>query len=332
MNDRVIPSETEAAAPPNPTPIFVLGVQRSGTTWMANLLAEHSQVTAVQSADHFGIHESIFFSHFARAYGDLAERDNFERFARDFTTSDYYLLTGIEADWFWRLQPRSYPEAFRALMDETAWRRGGTRYWIEKSPHHTVLADELRATFPDARFICITRRRNDTVRSYLASAWDPPPRYPGRLLKLVRLTWTCDRYHRHVERFQRQCDKAWTTTYEALKADTADLLGQACAFLDLSWEPAMMVPRYAKNSSFRSRSERRRQDLSLVDRTIVSLAAAIFSILPLRWIDRVAGHLERRRGVLWPDWCWRRRDGGEAAISDCSLVSSPPTGANRPHS
>lgn len=78
------------------TPVFVLGVQRSGTTWLANILAQHSRAIAVQADDHFGIHESIFFSHFARVYGDLGDEANFERFATDFATSDYYVLTGLE--------------------------------------------------------------------------------------------------------------------------------------------------------------------------------------------------------------------------------------------
>src|SRR5919108_3944767 len=82
-----------------PTPVFVLGLERSGTTWLANILASHPQAVAVQSEDHFGVHESIFFSHFAPAYGDLNEEHNFRRFATDFTASDYYLLSGLPADW-----------------------------------------------------------------------------------------------------------------------------------------------------------------------------------------------------------------------------------------
>lgn len=326
MNDHRPAENSVRTAPSAPAPIFVLGVQRSGTTWMANLLAEHSEVTAVQSADHFGIHESIFFSHFARAYGDLGEPENFERFAREFTASDYYLLTGLEPEWLWTLGPRSYAATFRALMDEMTRRRGSGRYWIEKSPHHTVLADELHAAFPDAYFVCITRRTNDTVRSYLASAWTDPPRYPGRLLILIRLTFTCERYRRHLDRFGDRCESVWATTYEALKTDTATRLQHLCAFLDLPWEPSMMEPRFAKNSSFSSRNERRRRDLGVIDRVVIRLATAAFSVLPLRWIDRIAGLRESRRGVVWPDWCWRRRDAGSG---NDSLVSSGSVEARR---
>ena len=88
----------------------------------------------------------------------------------------------------------------------------------------------------------------------------------------------------------------------------------------------MMEPRFAKNSSFSSRNERRRRDLGVIDRVVIRLATAAFSVLPLRWIDRIAGLRESRRGVVWPDWCWRRRDAGSG---NDSLVSSGPVEARR---
>jgi hypothetical protein len=93
-----------------PTPVFVLGQHRSGTTWLANILANHHRVVAVQSDDHFGVHESIFFSHFARAYGDIADETNFRRFAADFAASDYYILTGEL-----RARPAAAADVGRAL-------------------------------------------------------------------------------------------------------------------------------------------------------------------------------------------------------------------------
>ena len=104
---------TSSSMTPDPIPVFVLGLQRSGTTWLASLLGGHPKVACVESADHFGIHESIFFSHFAREYGDLADDANFERFARDFGDSDYYLLSGVEERWLAERRPRSYTEAPR---------------------------------------------------------------------------------------------------------------------------------------------------------------------------------------------------------------------------
>ena len=38
--------------------VFVLGLQRSGTTWVANMLHGSGSVAAVAAEDHRGVHES----------------------------------------------------------------------------------------------------------------------------------------------------------------------------------------------------------------------------------------------------------------------------------
>ena len=45
------------------TPIFVVGSNRSGTTYISNILASSNLITAVQHEEHFGIHESSYFNH-----------------------------------------------------------------------------------------------------------------------------------------------------------------------------------------------------------------------------------------------------------------------------
>ena len=42
--------------------------------------------------------------------------------------------------------------------------------WLEKSPHHTLMADQLARDFPDARFLCIVRDPRSNYLSMLR--WD----------------------------------------------------------------------------------------------------------------------------------------------------------------
>lgn len=44
-----------------PLPVFVVGRNRSGTTWLANQLCEHPDIVGVQHERHHGIHESAYF-------------------------------------------------------------------------------------------------------------------------------------------------------------------------------------------------------------------------------------------------------------------------------
>jgi Sulfotransferase family len=288
----------------DPRPVFVLGLQRSGTTWIANLLCEHPKIAGVQAAEHRGIHESIFFSHFARAYGDLRDDDAFGRFARHLTSSDYYLLTELPEDWLERQRPTSYADAFRLLMNEVARRKRAT-CWIEKSPHHTLLCDALAQQFPDARFVCVTRSDVGLARSRLWAYGRTPQRYPGRLFTLARATAANALYSRVLRQFVRRCPRAILVTYEALTEDLEREMRRTATFLGQAFDRRLLRSRYGANSSFGS-ERARAQALGRVDRAVIRLLSAVAGITPLAWL----GALERRRGraseLEWPAWCWTR--------------------------
>ena len=296
-----------------PIPVFVLGLQRSGTTWLANVLANHPSAVAVQAEDHFGIHESIFFSHFARAYGDLADDLNFRRFAAEFTTSDYYVLTGLPPDWLLSDRPRSYPEAFRDVMDEMARRRGGVKLWIEKSPTHTLLAEELAGAFPDARFVGIERSPEPVIASQLRLDGDEP-RYPRRLLRLLSMCLTYSLNQRWLARFCRECDRCRSTSYEDLSANPAAETERICAFLGVPFTEDMLDLPWRRNTSFEGRQERSRS-LNSLDRALVAVAVAGLRLVPLPLLRSFHDRRKARHGIEWPDWCWRRRDAGIGASS-----------------
>ncbi|MEO8092010.1 MAG: sulfotransferase [bacterium] len=299
-----------ASAHSHPTPVFVLGWQRSGTTWLANILANHPGTIAVQSEDHFGVHESIFFSHFARAYGDLRDEANFRRFAADFTTSDYYLLTGLPPEFLIERRPRSYPEAFRAVMEEMARQRGDVEAWIEKSPQHTLLGEELSAAFPDARFVGIVRRPQGVIASHL---WldGQPPAYPSRLVRLLGLSLTCSVYERWLARFCRDHDECYLTSYEVLAADSAAETERICTFIGIEFEPAMLDVEWGRNTSFKS-PRRSAGSLTTPDRQFVAAALTALRLIPLPVLRALVTRRHARRGIEWPPWCWRRRDAGIA--------------------
>lgn len=299
-----------APATRRPTPVFVLGLQHSGTTWLASILAQHSRVAAVVSAEQRGIHESILFSHFAPAYGDLNDDANFERFATDFTSSGFYLLSGADPSWLWDLRPRSYAEALRALMEEVARRRGGADLWIEKSPDHTLLAEELAEAFPDARFVGITRRPQTAIASRMWGGGRRPPPYPARLRVLLALSaWRTG--ERWLKRFSRDRDRCFLTTYERLVADPEAETRQICEFLGIAYEPAMLEPTFRANTSFESTDQRHRA-LSVPDKAVLATAGAAMWLVPSALWRKVVmwrrARVAARGGIVFPDWPWHRRD------------------------
>lgn len=283
------------------TPIFLLGPQRSGTTWLANMLCAHPEVACVEADEHRGIHESIYFSHFARAYGDLRDDRNYEWFIRDFMDSDYYRLTDIEEGWLWKVEARTYPSLFRALMNELA-RRRSCRFWIEKSPHHTLMGGKLAKMFPDARFVCITRNAPDLIRSRIGHKGTSLT-YLQRLYLFARSCATHSLYERYLHRFSASCPRAIMTEYETVVRNPENAMQDITQFLSLSYDATMLNLRYTPNTSFLSARERK-QALGKFDLFFINAMSVFMKLMPLNWLQALERWTRQRKGVVWPDWCW----------------------------
>jgi hypothetical protein len=283
-------------------PIFVLGLQRSGTTWIANLLAGSGVVAAVTAEEHRGVHESVFFSHFAVAFGPLEDANARAAFKAAFAASDYFLLSGLPPATLddAMAQAQDYAEVFAMVMDRLAAREGCT-HWLEKSPHHTLLAEDLAARFPEARFVCVTRSSPALVASRLAAYGRARPSGLKRAADILRGALVNSLHARRLARFAAGCDRAMLLRYDSFVADEAGGKRSLDAFLGLGVEPEAMRSAFAPNSSHGDARSRR---LSSLDRLLVSLGDAMGAMLPLWLLSLIERARRRARGVVWPDWVW----------------------------
>ncbi|MEM1313639.1 MAG: sulfotransferase [Pseudomonadota bacterium] len=284
-------------------PIFVLGLQRSGTTWIANLLAGSGEVAAVVAEEHRGVHESVFFSHFARAFGPFEDDRSRAAFETAFAKSDYFLLSDLPRETLTQAIDRSsdYAGVFAEVMDAIA-ARDGCSHWLEKSPHHTLLAEDLADRFPTARFVCVTRSSASVVASRLA-AYDVAPRHPRRAADIVRGALVNALYTRRLERFARRCDRALLVSYDAFVADETAGKRALCGFLGLQGPPENLRSAFAANSSHRDPSTRR---LSRADRALAAFGALAGAVSPLAALSLIERRRRSARGVAWPDWVWTK--------------------------
>lgn len=287
------------------TPIFVLGLQRSGTSWVANMLCQHSRCVGIQSEDHRGIHESLFFSHFSQSYGDLSDDQRYRRFLNDFAKSDYFLLSNLPFEWLLKCRSRDYTRIFHELMEDVALREGAT-HWIEKSPHHSLHCEDLAKRFPNAAFVCVLREAVTLLPSLLNAPWRTASRYPWRFLTIFRSCMSYTLFSKQLKVFAKHNPNAILLHYETILENSKDEAKKLCSFLDLNYQAEMTNVPFRKNSSFQSGADRSQAN-STIDRFFARIALGIFKLIPLRALQ-IANQIKNFiRPEPWPDWVWRRQ-------------------------
>jgi tetratricopeptide (TPR) repeat protein len=125
-------SETDV----DPSPIFVVGLPRSGSTLIEQILASHSAVE--------GTHELTDLSRVVRAMGRGAGRQL--RFP----------------DTVKRLKPSGWARMGRKYIDSTAKHRNGAPWFIDKNPNNFVFAGLIRMAMPNAKIINARRHPLDS--------------------------------------------------------------------------------------------------------------------------------------------------------------------------
>ncbi len=292
-----------------PSPIFVLGKQRSGTTWLANQLCEHESIAGVQHPRHFGIHESAYFSSVLGRYGDLRIRQNYIEFVEVMSASDYFQLAGATRDHLYSLWPTTYEGVFRSVMDRYAQQRGA-EFWVEKSPSHTPLVKYLADVYPDAHFIGVLRDAPSVVASTTALASDRYAQYSRpevvRRLHLASHVLTWSYYHRVLAAFSGESDRIIIVDYDQLRADNVETLTRICRFLGLPFQDRMRHSTYLPDTSFRDEDTRRRA-LSSADLGLVEFTRRACEFVPMGVLQRCERLVSRGagRGRTLPPWFFR---------------------------
>lgn len=289
-------------------PLFVLGLQRSGTTWLANLLCSQPEIAGVVAEDHNGVHESIFFSHFVKQFSPEADPEQRNRMLLALQQSDYGVLSEVGNGWFPAQQSSGYSEIFRTMMEQVA-RRKGASIWLEKSPHHTLLADELRSRYPDALFIGVIRDDKSLIASRLYGFGRQPERGLKRSLDIIRGCLANGLYSRYLKRLAERDRSTVVVQYQHLLSDTERTLRLLLPEAGVKGDMIEPVSKFAANSSFTSGSKKKKA-LNQADIFLIGLCAGVFRLIPVSFLLWAERKNRQRRGVEWPEWCWKRSGKG----------------------
>jgi hypothetical protein len=209
-------------------PVYVAGLERSGTSLMYALLASHPQIAMTRRTN--------MWAHFYNQYSDLADSRNFERCLESMMT--YKRLIKLEPDperirrEFRQGEP-TYGRLFGLLESHYAERAGKPR-WGDKSLHTERYTEPIFEAFPSARMLHMIR--------------DPRDRYASSVTR-----WSVNRggvgfgtamWLDSLELAQRYAanypEQYLIVRYETLANEPEATLRQVCDFIDESYSTEML--------------------------------------------------------------------------------------------
>lgn len=278
--------------------IFVLGIQRSGTTLAANLLAAHPQIAGVTAARHHGIHESIFFSHFAQIFGDWSDPQIRQKAILAFVESDYVKISKIKPCDILKYNQTSPGRFFADFMDEFANSRN-CYAWVEKSPHHTNMGPWIAEMLPEATFLLVFRNTADLALSRIYAYGRIPGSAVKRLVDVVRATVSNSYHQKCMRKFQKHHPKAFAVSFKELTTDPDVALAPLLDSLSLA-PLAGTRPEFGKNSSFSNA----KPTLNLIERAVLICVNASLHLLPFFLVDKIRKYKQARVQLAFPSWVW----------------------------
>ncbi|HEX6995192.1 MAG TPA: sulfotransferase [Gammaproteobacteria bacterium] len=212
--------------------LFIVGMPRSGTKLLRDLLNRHPDIAIFPNESHFFPRMPALI----RKHGDPRLRECFARLYAELEGTRFMrrLRAGGIAidrdDWFARVRGGGAADVLDALFACYA-AMTGRRIVGDKTPDYLTEVPVLSGFFPDARFVHIVRDPRDYVVS-MRKAW-------GKSLPRAAQRWkTSIRKLRHD--VARADVDFIELRYEDLVTSPRDVLGRLCAFIGVPFCDAML--------------------------------------------------------------------------------------------
>lgn len=255
-------------------PILVIGINRSGTKWISNILSNHSDIISVKFERGGGIQETNMFDVFPKAFGDLSHPDNYVALIECWSQTDFFKLAQADKELYYKINPRpnNYFELFRIFMNDLA-NRNQKRFWLQKTNPFNGL--NCRRYYSHGHFLVIKRNIIDTLKSQIKQSLNRGDN-KKRILKEIF-------FYVYQEKYLNKIIKSSPVTvveYEALRNNLDAQIKRICDRIGIEFQRAMLQVPFKKNTSFKSDSERN-EVISSRDAVIIKLCSILLSKLPL---------------------------------------------------
>jgi hypothetical protein len=209
-------------------PVFIGGLERTGTSLLFALLASHPSLAMTRRTNWW----TFFYGNF----GDLAEDRNLDRCLGTMMRYRRHLKLQPDADRLRRefvAGERSYCRLFALLQAQQA-ERAGKRRWGDKSLNTERYAETVFGCFPNARIVHLIRDPRDRYASAL-KRWSTNRGGVGS----ATAAWIGSMAlgERNEQAFP---DRYRVLRYETLVEEPQATLRGLCDFIGEAYEPAML--------------------------------------------------------------------------------------------
>ncbi|PEN15316.1 hypothetical protein CRI94_03290 [Longibacter salinarum] len=208
------------------SPVFVVGMPRSGTTLFSAMLDAHADISIAPETHFFTKCDVANRSPSAEAKAEAIRFLQAESGVQDMHLSaeEWQQIRDAAGD--------APADILRVLLQTYAARKAA-RVWGEKTPDHLAHIDTIRTHFPQAVFIAITRDPRDVYLSQQPMPWNRDT--------IIETAWTWRRYAEQIDTYRSALGGHFhDLRYEDLLRHPEDELRKVCSFLRLPFDPGML--------------------------------------------------------------------------------------------
>jgi hypothetical protein len=209
----------------NPTsPVFVVGVFRSGTSLLYSLLNQHPQIALMYECDVWDFPRTLAGKRFR---GDWLERQEFY----NQVLSRHRLIWGKSLRGLENV--RTPDDLYRCHSEMKS-----ATLWGEKSPHYGARLNQLARQYPQASFILVWRDPVEIYRSVRAAG--KKSAFFSRPGMIHRLIYRHEQMIRQAAQLARAGVRIHHISYDDLVDHTESVCREVCGFLGLEFDANMM--------------------------------------------------------------------------------------------
>ena len=210
-------------------PIYLAGIERSGTSLMYALLASHPNIAMTRRTN--------LWTYFNKQYGDLSQKENLERCLA--VMAQYKRLRAIQIDadrvrHEFEQGEKTYARLFSLIEGHFAEKQGKSR-WGDKSLNSERYMDDIFEVFPSAKVIHMMRDPRDRY----ASAKTRWTKMKGRVGAGTAMWLESVKLARRGQK--RYPANYMVVRYEDLAAQPEQTLRKVCEFLGEEYAPEMLT-------------------------------------------------------------------------------------------